>query len=106
MNGPVQSSRQLADNLLIWHAAISSEIEREDMTAEDFERSGAERLQCAESCAQEAEARRASEPETFFALMGVASRYFLTARAYFARAAELRKLRRPRLVSSRQTGDA
>jgi hypothetical protein len=98
MNGPLQTSRQLADNLLTWHEAISTELRREDMSAEDFARSGAVQLQSAQSCAAEAAARLGSDPATYLALMGCSARYFLTARAYLARADELRRARRPRLV--------
>jgi hypothetical protein len=98
MNAPVQSSRQLADNLLTWHEAISVELQRDDMTADDFERSGAAQLQSAQSCAAEAVSRLDASRDTYLALMSCSARYLLTARAFLARADELRSRRRPRLV--------
>lgn len=87
---PQPTSRQLADRLLQWHAELTAEIERNDQTADDFERRANAQTESAARCAAEAVVWIRREPETYLALMGISARYMISARVYLARSRELR----------------
>lgn len=86
---PEPTSRQLADRLLSWHADLHAELDRNDCSAEDFERRANDQAEAARLAATEAVEWMNREPAIYFALMGISARYMVSARVFLARSREL-----------------
>lgn len=86
---PVRSSRELADRLAQWGADLSGELRRNDLAVSYWRESATAQYEAGLRCISHAEHERERDPELHEALLGAASRYFLTAQVQFTRAREL-----------------
>lgn len=86
---PLRSSRELAKRLAQWSADIGIELRRNDLAVPYWRDSAAAQYEAGLRCISQAEHERVRDPEVHEALLGAASRYFLTAQVQYARAREL-----------------